>query len=62
MGGILQGGSDLDRFVEAQSPIYPQVLAELRGGRKRSHWMWFIFPQIKGLGLSAMAARCAIAS
>jgi uncharacterized protein (DUF1810 family) len=53
---------DLQRFVEAQAAVYPRVLAELRAGRKQSHWMWFIFPQIEGLGHSAMAQRYAIAS
>jgi uncharacterized protein (DUF1810 family) len=53
---------DLERFVEAQAPVFEGVLAELRGGEKRSHWMWFIFPQIRGLGYSAMAERYAIAS
>jgi uncharacterized protein (DUF1810 family) len=53
---------DLQRFVDAQSPIYPRVVGELRQGRKQSHWMWFIFPQLAGLGLSAMAQRYAIAS
>jgi uncharacterized protein (DUF1810 family) len=52
----------LARFVEAQAPVYAQALAELRAGRKRSHWMWFVFPQIAGLGTSAMARRYAIAS
>ena len=52
----------LERFVEAQSTIYPTVLAELRSGRKRSHWMWFVFPQFAGLGRSATAQRYAIAS
>ena len=52
----------LQRFVEAQAPIYAQVLAELRAGSKRSHWMWFIFPQIIGLGSSPMAIRYAITS
>jgi uncharacterized protein (DUF1810 family) len=42
----------LGRFVEAQAPVYPQVIAELRAGRKRSHWMWFVFPQLRGLGRS----------
>jgi len=50
------------RFVEAQAPVYAQALAELRAGRKRSHWMWFVFPQIAGLGSSAMAQHYAIAS
>jgi uncharacterized protein (DUF1810 family) len=48
--------------VTAQQPVYDQVLAELRRGRKVSHWMWFIFPQIAGLGFSAMAQRFAIGS
>jgi uncharacterized protein (DUF1810 family) len=53
---------DLQRFVDAQEPVYQRVLAELRQGRKQSHWMWFIFPQFAGLGLSAMAQRFAIGS
>ncbi|MEX5747090.1 DUF1810 domain-containing protein [Massilia sp. X63] len=53
---------DLARFVQAQDPVYATVLAELRTGRKRSHWMWFIFPQIAGLGRSEMAQRYAIAN
>jgi uncharacterized protein (DUF1810 family) len=52
----------LQRFVDAQAAVYSQVVAELRQGRKRSHWMWFIFPQLAGLGFSAMAQRYAIAS
>jgi uncharacterized protein (DUF1810 family) len=44
---------DLDRFLNAQSAVYPQVLAELGSGQKRSHWIWFIFPQMKGLGSSS---------
>jgi len=51
---------DLDRFVAAQDGVYPQALAELQHGAKRSHWMWFIFPQIAGLGQSAMARTYAI--
>lgn len=51
---------DLERFVKAQDSVYAQVLAELRAGRKRSHWMWFIFPQIRGLGASPMAEKFAI--
>lgn len=50
----------LTRFIEAQHAIYAQALAELRAGRKRSHWMWFIFPQIAGLGSSARARHYAI--
>ncbi|TKD50420.1 DUF1810 domain-containing protein [Sphingomonas baiyangensis] len=53
---------DLDRFVTAQEGVWPQALAELRAGRKRSHWMWFVFPQIAGLGRSPMAVRYALAS
>lgn len=53
---------DLQRFVDAQDPVYERVCGELRSGRKRSHWMWFIFPQIAGLGHSAMAQRYAISS
>jgi uncharacterized protein (DUF1810 family) len=53
---------DLQRFVDAQAAVYPRVLAELRAGRKQSHWIWFIFPQVEGLGHSATAQRYAIAS
>ena len=53
---------DLQRFVDAQRDVYATALAELRAGRKRSHWMWFIFPQLAGLGHSEMARRYAIAS
>lgn len=53
---------DLDRFVRAQDPVYSDVLAELRTGKKRTHWMWFVFPQIAGLGQSEMARTYAIAS
>ena len=53
---------DLNRFVEAQHAIYSQVIAELATGRKQTHWMWFIFPQIAGLGFSAMAQRFAVGS
>jgi uncharacterized protein (DUF1810 family) len=51
---------DLQRFVDAQRDVYATALAELRAGHKRSHWMWFIFPQIAGLGSSEMARRYAI--
>lgn len=51
---------DLQRFVDAQTPLFQQVLSELETGKKRSHWMWFVFPQIKGLGRSTMAQRYAI--
>jgi len=53
---------DLQRFIEAQNPVYAQVCAELRNGRKESHWMWFIFPQMRGLGHSQMAVKFGIAS
>ena len=53
---------DLRRFLDAQAPIYARVVAELRRGQKQSHWMWFVFPQLAGLGHSAMAQRFAIAS
>lgn len=53
---------NLDRFVEAQAPVYRRVVTELKAGRKSTHWMWFIFPQIAGLGHSAMAQQFAIAS
>lgn len=51
---------NLQRFANAQAPVYPAVLAELRAGAKRSHWMWFIFPQLAGLGRSSSAQRYAI--
>ena len=53
---------DLERFLEAQEGAYERALSELRSGRKRSHWMWFVFPQIRGLGRSAMSERYAIGS
>jgi uncharacterized protein (DUF1810 family) len=53
---------DLQRFIEAQRPLYSTVLAELRTGRKRTHWIWFVFPQVKGLGHSSMAQHYAIRS
>ncbi len=53
---------DPDGFIKAQDPVFDQVLQELRDGRKRSHWMWFVFPQLSGLGHSAMAQRYALAS
>ena len=52
----------LQRFVDAQNPVYDGVCAELRNGRKQTHWMWFIFPQLRGLGSSAMADRYGISS
>jgi uncharacterized protein (DUF1810 family) len=53
---------DLSRFVSAQAAVYPEALAELKEGRKRTHWMWFVFPQIAGLGVSPTARRYAIRS
>ena len=53
---------ELERFVAAQAAVYPQVLAELGRGLKASHWMWFVFPQLKSLGRSATAKRFGIAS
>lgn len=52
----------LQRFVDAQQPVFERVCAELRAGDKRTHWMWFIFPQVKGLGHSELARRYAISS
>jgi uncharacterized protein (DUF1810 family) len=52
----------LQRFIDAQAPIYFEVQGELRRGRKHSHWMWFIFPQVSGLGVSPTAQYYAIAS
>jgi uncharacterized protein (DUF1810 family) len=53
---------DLKRFVDAQAPVYGNVVDELRDGRKRSHWMWFVFPQLRGLGNSPTAVFYGIAS
>ena len=53
---------DLGRFVAAQEQVWPTALAELKAGRKQSHWMWFVFPQLAGLGLSPMAVHYAIGS
>ncbi|TFV82782.1 DUF1810 domain-containing protein [Blastococcus sp. CT_GayMR20] len=51
---------DLQRFLDAQAQTYEQALGELRAGQKRTHWMWFVFPQVAGLGRSGMAQRFAI--
>src|ERR1700726_430324 len=59
---IMSDPHHLQRFVEAQDGVYANVRVELAAGRKRSHWMWFIFPQVAGLGFSAMAQRFAIGS
>ncbi len=53
---------DLDRFLVAQADSFAQALAELRAGRKQSHWMWYVFPQFAGLGMSPMSKRFAIRS
>ncbi len=53
---------NLQRFVEAQNPVYEQVCIELRKGQKHRHWMWFIFPQLRGLGHSEMANKFGISS
>jgi uncharacterized protein (DUF1810 family) len=58
----MKDADDLQRFVDAQDAVYDDVLDELRDGRKASHWMWFVFPQLRGLGHSAMATRYGIAS
>lgn len=59
-GGCLSMAHDLDRFVAAQAAVYAQALVELRRGRKTGHWMWFVFPQIAGLGRSDTARFYAI--
>ena len=56
------GSSALSHFLEAQERVYDRALKELRSGRKKSHWMWFVFPQLAGLGSSSMATRYAISS
>ena len=53
---------NLQRFIDAQEPVYRQLVAELAAGEKRSHWMWFVFPQLDGLGCSSMAQRFAFRS
>lgn len=55
-----QESAGLERFIQAQQDVYEQALAELKSGRKRSHWMWFIFPQIAGLGFSSTSRFYAI--
>jgi uncharacterized protein (DUF1810 family) len=62
MVAVVDDPFDLERFVSAQGPVYHRVCAELDNGRKSSHWMWFIFPQLRGLGSSAMAEKFGIAS
>ena len=58
----MNAGSALDRFTRAQAPVIDTVRGELRAGRKQSHWMWFVFPQLRGLGLSSTAQHYGIAS
>ena len=53
---------DLERFIRAQNPVFQDVQGELARGRKQTHWMWFVFPQVAGLGFSAMSQRYAIGS
>jgi uncharacterized protein (DUF1810 family) len=53
---------NLERFVTAQAPVFETVLSELRAGRKRTHWMWFVFPQLRGLGRSSTAQFYGISS
>jgi uncharacterized protein (DUF1810 family) len=57
----MSDGHDLRRFVAAQEGVYESALSELRAGRKTSHWMWFVFPQLAGLGHSPMSRRYALA-
>jgi uncharacterized protein (DUF1810 family) len=59
---IMSDNYNLTRFVDAQNPIYDRVISELAAGRKRTHWMWFIFPQIAGLSHSRTAQKYAIGS
>jgi uncharacterized protein (DUF1810 family) len=58
----MTGLFDLQRFIDAQAPVYSRVVEELRRSQKQRHWMWFIFPQLAGLGHSSMAQRFAISS
>ena len=60
--GFMEDPHDLQRFVDAQEPVYDRVLEELGRGQKSSHWMWFVFPQIEGLGRSSTARKYAISS
>jgi uncharacterized protein (DUF1810 family) len=62
LGTDLINAHNLERFVRAQNPVFEQVRSELEEGRKKGHWMWFIFPQIRGLGYSDMATEFAISS
>ena len=58
----MDDGFELDRFLAAQDRVWPEVVAELAAGAKRTHWMWFVFPQLAGLGSSPMAVRYALGS
>ena len=58
----MDSSRELQRFVDAQAPVFEAVVTELSAGRKRSHWMWFVFPQIAGLGFSPTAQRYALKS
>ncbi|HEY2808161.1 MAG TPA: DUF1810 domain-containing protein [Steroidobacteraceae bacterium] len=58
----MQDPFDLQRFVHAQQPVYAQVIAELSAGQKRSHWMWYVLPQLKGLGASFAARTYGVSS
>lgn len=62
MAGQASDPHGLSRFVQAQGDDYPRVLAEIRSGRKRSHWMWYVFPQVEGLGFSPTTRRYSIKS
>ena len=65
MADVTDGSADphdLNRFVQAQADDYDRALAEIRGGRKESHWMWYVFPQVAGLGVSATSRRFGIKS
>ena len=59
---VVNDSYDLQRFVNSQNPVYKQVCAELRNGQKEGHWIWFIFPQLRGLGHSQMATAFGISS
>ena len=58
----MQDPFDLERFVQAQQPLYARVRAELAAGHKQTHWMWFVFPQLRGLGASSIARTYGLAS
>jgi uncharacterized protein (DUF1810 family) len=60
--GSLADPYDLERFVDAQDPVYPLVLEELHNGCKTGHWIWFVFPQVRGLGFSSTSQRFSIGS